>query len=217
MLASAPAVWAERRDPRGQLAVLAQQQDNVVSRSQLLQLGISARQIDAQLEARRWKCVGPLVTVLDNGTLSPGQLRWVAVLNAGVGAALCARTALEVDGLRGWEDPGIHVVVAKGARPPTLAGIVLHESRRYEPDRDRHPVALPWRTRIERSAIDAGAWSRSPRTACGLLAAVVQQRLTQSDRLLAELHSAGHVRHRRVMASRGSAGDMPCRSRCVNA
>ena len=32
------------------------------------------------------------------------QRRWATLLNAGPGAALCARTALELDGLRGWGD-----------------------------------------------------------------------------------------------------------------
>ena len=133
--------------------------------------------------------------------MTPTQNRWRRLLNAGSEAALCARTALEVDGLRGWEDPAVHVLFSKGERPPTVAGVVAHESRRYNPVTDRHPVALPWRTRAERSAIDAAAWSRSPRTACGLLAAVVQQRLATSDRLLSELQRVGQVRHRKVMAA----------------
>jgi hypothetical protein len=193
------------------LATLADAQNDVVRRDQLGLLDVIPHEVENHVRRGRWATHGPNVVILHNGPLTDVQRRWAALLNAGLDAALCARTALEVDGLRGWEDSAVHVLVAKGARPPTLAGIVLHESRRYEPDRDRHPVALPWRTRIERSAIDAAAWSRSPRTACGLLAAVVQQRLTQSDRLLAELQVVGHVRHRRLLAAaladiRGGAG-----------
>ncbi len=188
-------------------------QEGILRREQLRDLGYSFHDVERELRAGRWKAHGPTVVALHNGPLTPAQNRWRALLNAGSDAALCARTALEVDGLRGWEDPAVHVIFSKGARPPTLPGVVAHESRRYDAVVDRHPVALPWRTRIERSAIDAAAWSRSSRAACGLLAAVVQQRLATSDRLLTELQRVGQVRHRKVMAAaladiRGGAAAM---------
>jgi hypothetical protein len=55
--------------------------------------------------------------------------------------------------------------------------------------------------RIERALIDGAAWSTAPRTACGLVAAGVQQRLTTADRLLAQLDEVGRVRHARVLRS----------------
>jgi hypothetical protein len=55
--------------------------------------------------------------------------------------------------------------------------------------------------RVERALIDAAVWSARPRTACGVLAAGVQQRLTTPDKLLAELAKAGAVRHRRLLAA----------------
>ncbi len=50
-----------------------------------------------------------------------------------------------------------------------------------------------------RAAVDSAAWSRSPRTALGLLAAVVQQGLTTPDHLHEALDRAGAVRHCRLM------------------
>ncbi len=47
--------------------------------------------------------------------------------------------------------------------------------------------------------MDAAAWSESPRTAGGLLAASVQQGLTSAPALRAALEVAGRVRHRRIM------------------
>jgi hypothetical protein len=70
---------------------------------------------------------------------------------------------------------------------------VLHQSRTLSAD-DVLPTAPP-RTRVERAAIDGAAWSRPPRTAVGLLAAVVQQRLTTARRLQVALDAAGPVRH----------------------
>lgn len=43
--------------------------------------------------------------------------------------------------------------------------------------------------------VDAATWTDSPRAACGLLCAAVQQRLTTADRLLRALRQAGRVRH----------------------
>jgi hypothetical protein len=54
-------------------------------------------------------------------------------------------------------------------------------------------------TRLERSLVDAAAWTQHPRSACGLLIAAVQQRLTQPSRLLAEVNAVGRVRHRRLL------------------
>jgi hypothetical protein len=54
-------------------------------------------------------------------------------------------------------------------------------------------------TRLERSITDAAVWTKHPRSACGLVIAAVQQRLTQPARLVAELKKAGKVRHRRLL------------------
>jgi very-short-patch-repair endonuclease len=60
-------------------------------------------------------------------------------------------------------------------------------------------IGNPRRTTVERSAIDAASWSRNERTACGLVAAVVQQRLSTGPRLLKALDAAGPIRFRRSL------------------
>lgn len=146
-----------------------------------------------------WCCCRP------DGRTHTDQLRWLAVLHAadrtGSTAALCAWTALEVGGLTGFDSPAVHVLVRRGAHVPPLPALRVHESRRFEVIRDLHPSSLPPRTTLERAAIDAGAWSTSARRACGLLAAVVQQRLSTPERLRACLDVAGKVRHRRILAA----------------
>jgi hypothetical protein len=52
---------------------------------------------------------------------------------------------------------------------------------------------------VERATIDAGSWLRHPRSCAGVLAAVVQQRLTTPERLGMALEQAGTIRHRRLM------------------
>jgi hypothetical protein len=125
----------------------------------------------------------------------------VATLHYGPGAALCGLTGAEAGGLRGFETDQVHVIVPKQSTIKRLATARLHESRRYDPERDQHSHATPPRTRLERSVIDAAAWSPNPRRACTILAAAVQQRLTTADRLRSELLLAGQVRHRRLLLS----------------
>lgn len=162
---------------------------------------MSAGRIAAQLNAGRWTARGPLILVMHNGPLTMRQQVWAAVLNAGPRAALCGRTAAALHGLEGWDDGRIHVVVPRGERPPELPGVAvrIHESRRFLPERDRVAGREPPRTSLERGLIDAAAWTPVSRTACGLLVAGVQQRLTVARRLLSVLDLAGQVRNRTVM------------------
>jgi hypothetical protein len=138
------------------------------------------------------------VIALHTGPIAGPARRWVAVLTGGEGAALGSWTALELHGLVGWQRPALHIVVARGRHVTPLPGLVVHESRRHGPADVVRRSGLPTHT-VERAAVDAAAWSRSPRTAAGLLAAVVQQGLSQPDRLRLALDQAGRVGHRRRM------------------
>lgn len=177
---------------------LVQRQEGVLRRTQLRAEGFTRSELRSQLEAGRWQAVGPSVVITHNGPLTALQKRWAAVLHAGPSAALAGRSALALEGLKGWECEPIHLVVARGHSPGRLAelGVVVHETRIAIDNADRHG---PPRTSVARSAIDAASWSTTARTSCGMLAAVVQQRLTTAAHLLTALDSAGRVRHRRVM------------------
>ena len=155
------------------------------------------------LDARRWQVdADGLVIVLHNGPLTRLQQEAVAVLAGGRVCALAARTAAARAGLTGWNAELVEVVVPRGTTYPELqhVDVKVHESRRFTVD-DIHPTAWPQRVTIERALIDAACWSRRPRTACGVLAAGVQQRLTTAERLLPELERAGAVRFRRLLTS----------------
>ncbi|GAA3230493.1 hypothetical protein ACFP63_16465 [Oerskovia jenensis] len=187
------------------LARLAARQAHAVTRKQLADLGVDRFHIGSQLSARRWQLVAPEVLVLYTGPLAPGTRLWVVALAAAEPVAIGSWTGLALHGLRGWDRPGIHVVVRRGSRPPRLAGVVVHESRRPAPEDIEHRRGLPVH-RVERCAIDAAAWQTSPRTAVGLLAAVVQQRLTTPERLWEQLDRVGKVRFHRLM--RASVADI---------
>ncbi len=136
--------------------------------------------------------------MLHSGPLSQQQQRWAAVLAQPSVAALAGETAAIAHGLTWSGGEDIHVVVPAGSHFPTLDGVVLHVSRRFSAT-DVHPVRTPPIVRVERALIDAAAWSPRARTACGFLAAGVQQRLTTAPRLIDELGLAGLVNHRKLL------------------
>ena len=156
--------------------------------------------VASQIRARRWSTVGSMVVALQTGPLTPRQRQWAAVLAAGRDAALAGRTALEVAGLRGWESEAVHILTPRGRTPPRIEEfpVVYHETRCVKDGRLDVGGSLP-RTRVERAAVDAGAWSANPRAACGVLAAAVQQRLTTASRLGTALDQSGHTRFRKPM------------------
>jgi hypothetical protein len=179
---------------------LAELQDCVVRRDQLTGV-VTAGRLRAQLAAERWQELSRTVLALHNGPLTPSQQRWAAALAGGPAAGLGGRTALTLGGLKNWSDDQVHIVAPIGARVPALTGVpmVLHQSRTL---RAEHILPSgPPRTRIPRSAVDAAAWSRSPRTAAGLLAAVVQQKLTTAELLADALAAAGPIRHAKLLRS----------------
>jgi hypothetical protein len=136
--------------------------------------------------------------VLHNAALTEAQRRGVAVLAGGALCALAARTAAAAAGLDGWTPPALEVLVPRGTTYPDMPFPVrVHESRRFQST----DVLRTWppRVSIERALVDAAAWITRPRSACGLLAAGVQQRLTTAARLLEVLDGAGQIRHRRIM------------------
>lgn len=185
-------------DRNAPLRELAARQELVATRGQLRACGVLAQHVQSQLEARRWQQVAPDVLVLHNGPLHRATRRWTAVLSAPHDAALASWSALELWGLERWYRPEIHLVIARGQRWPRQPDVVVHESRRHTPDDVVTRRGLPVH-RPARAAVDAAAWSRSARTAVGLLAAVVQQGIAGVPELHEALEVAGRVRHQRLM------------------
>lgn len=153
----------------------------------------------AQVSGRRWRPLTSTVLARHNGPLTPAQQRAAVVLNGGRAAVLAAWTALELLGLRGWERPEIHVLLPRGARPPSFGElpVVVHQSRRM-PDRARVRYGLPVAD-AARSAVDAAAWSATDRLACAVLAAAVRQRLVRPSALRRELEDCARRPRRRLL------------------
>jgi hypothetical protein len=176
---------------------LAHGQGGVVSRPQLSALGVQPASIAWAVRARRWRLVGRAV-VVHRGELTRDARWWVAVIHAGPGALLCAWTAAEAQGLQRFERETVHVVVTRGHRMRALPWMKVHVSRRLKPE-DLHPaLALP-QVRVARALIDMATWSSTPRKACAVLAAGVQQRLVTVQQLRDELDRAGKIRYHRLL------------------
>jgi len=184
---------SERQD-HDLLAEIAADQHDVASRAQLAGAGFDRSAVSRMVRARRWQLFG-LAVVLHGGEVSVQQRQWAAVLSAPGLAATGGRTAARDHGLKGFEPDALDVVVPADTQCVAIDGVRWHRSDRFD-ESDIDQSANPPRVRRERAFVDAAAWTKSPRIACALLVASVQQRLTSATILRREVLAAGPIRHR---------------------
>lgn len=180
-------------------AVFARQ-DGVATVRQLVAAGMTVHAVDAQVRARRWSRYGGHCVLSHNFRPTRRQWQWIALLDNVGPVALAGMTALEMGGFTffGPETELIHVVVRRGAQYHRFPGVKVHESRRFE-EADIVLTDGPPHLGFARSALDAGAWQPNPRYACGILAAVVQQRVVTPAQLEDALGRVGRIRHKQPM------------------
>jgi hypothetical protein len=141
------------------------------------------------------------VLITHSGGISDAEELWIAVVAAGPQAVLGGVTAARLDGLTGFEDRAIHLLVPASRQVRTgVPGAVVHRSRILGAD-DIHPARLPPRTRIARSLLDAAAWSGTADGARSLLAAGVQQRLVRPDHLADVVKRLPRLRRRSLIVA----------------
>ena len=109
---------------------LAYAQAGVVSRRQLLGLGLTRWQIVAQLRAGRWKAHGRQTISTHTGELDAAAMRWYAVFEAGPRAVVDGVTALQAAGLTGWQTDHVRVSVPRGAPAVRRRGLMVRQTRR---------------------------------------------------------------------------------------
>lgn len=171
----------------------------VVSRAALATRGIDRKQVAAQLAAHRWQRCG-LAIVLHNGPLNRRQGWAAAAVNAGPRSMLAAFTALELQGLSGWERGEIHLLAPLSVATPVVAGlrIRLHRTRHWTLAPD--PLTLRCQPTAAAAVLAASTFA-SARPACGILAAAVQQRLVTPPELGQVLRRSTRVRHRASLSA----------------
>jgi len=175
------------------LAAMAATQEQVVSRAQLTSAGYDRDAIRRLVRTRQWQPIG-LAVLLHGGASSARQREWAAILTAPGLAALTGRSAARGYGLRGFDPDVIDVVVPATADPVAIDGVRWHRSRRFSA-RDVEVGRRPAVVKRSRAVVDAASWTTSPRTACALLAAAVQQRVVAASALRRELSGVGKLRH----------------------
>jgi hypothetical protein len=152
--------------------------------------------ISANIAANRWQRWGRAI-VLHSGPLTQHERWHVALINCGRRSVLTSFTAAQLAGLRGWERSETHVLVPHGVAIRRVAGlpVVLHHTSVW-------PVAR-WHDYhchdIAAALIRAAGSYLNVRSACGLLAAAVQQQVADPERLIERLDAAPTVRHRAAL------------------
>lgn len=165
----------------------------------LLARGWTHSSIRAQVMAQRWQRFGYAV-VLHNASLRDLEKARVAQFNCGPRAALTAFTGAHVRGLRGWERQTAHVVVPAGAR----VRLIDHVPTRVHWTSDWGAATENARNGVvtlERAVVAAATVLPSTRSACGIVAASVQQRLTTADRLVACVDAQPRLTHRGALVA----------------
>ena len=161
---------------------LAVRQSGLVTRRQLAWFGHDRHYVRTQVRARRWQEVSATVLATTTGALTREQLAWAGTLHAGPHSAVGGLTAAELAGLRHWSRPEVTVHIGESANVEPLAGVRFVKTRR-DIDGFRDPrLRLPtWQ--LEPAVLLFAGYTRSRRTAVGVLAASVQQGLTTPERL----------------------------------
>jgi hypothetical protein len=161
---------------------LAARQHGMLARRQLNALGLDHNHVRHQVEAERWALRTPTVVSTTTGPLTFMQRVWLGLLHAGRDATVADLTALQLAGLHRWERPELTIMVPQSAEIEPVDGIRFKRTRRDLDELSERRSGV--RTlAVEPAALLVGGYGRSARTGCGLLAAVVQQRLTTPARL----------------------------------
>lgn len=186
---------------------LAAAQAGLIARRQLRALGIDRNTIQRHLRAGRWVVLSSNVVGTFTGRLDWEQRAWLGVLHAGGNALVGGLTGARLLGLRRWERPDITVLVGAKAAIAPVEGIQFVRTRRPLASMKSNRLAIPT-ARIEPATLLHAAYHEKLRTATGLLAAVVQQRLSTVDSLSAWLDRMVPIRGlRQFHAALAEIGD----------
>lgn len=159
-------------------------QGGLLTRAHLAECGINRWAVRHRVATGRWVEHTPTVIGTTTGDLSREQLMWLGVLHGGPDALVGDLTAAEVIGLRNWHRDDITIVVPHGADLGAgHPGIGFVRTRNALADWKRPATGLPL-CRIEPAILRFASVQRSTRTAEGVVAATVQQRLSSPDQLL---------------------------------
>lgn len=160
-------------------------QGHILTMADLRDYKVSRYEREAHVEAQRWRWLPHRGVVLHTGPVHGDGAWWRALTEVGVTARLGGITALTADGLKGFDEPLIHVWVTKGTHKGAPEGVRVHETRRWQ-QADATDAGIP-RSKPAVATVQAALWARSPRQAALALVMPVQQRLVRADDVAKEL------------------------------
>lgn len=169
-----------------ELIALAQAQGGMLARRQLRRLGVNRDQVAANVRAQRWAERSSVVVSTFTGELTREQRAWLGVLHAGPPAIVGGYSSLERQGLKNWHRDDITILVDDEEHLEPLEGIDWFRTRRPLDVWHAKNHTLPM-ARVEPAALLQAAYEPHWRTAQGILAAVVQQKMTTPAALREQL------------------------------
>lgn len=186
------------RRVRKEVRDLLRSQDGVVSRRQLLPLGIDDNEIERRLRRHEWARVHPGVYVEHTGPLSWEQQAWAAVLYYDP-CALADGSALRAHGLRGFDRRNVPVIVnvERNRTPSRREGVVVRRLAGFESKSNMN--LTPPRERVEHALLGEASRKVREDDVLAVIADACQQGRTTVDRLLAALADRPTLRHRRFL------------------
>lgn len=201
---------------------VAAAQDGLITREQLRACGVARWSVQHRIATERWVQHTPTVIGVVTGPLSPSQQRWLGVLHAGGVALLGGLSAAGEFGLANWERPKVTVLIGKDQDVGAGHPLIDYRRTRRDLGQMRHLGRCLPTAQLEPSLLLFASWQRSARTADGIIAAAVQQRLTTPDALAWWLERLtpirGAARFRRALLEIGegahSRAEMDVRRLC---
>ncbi|WP_372736111.1 DUF559 domain-containing protein [Nocardioides sp.] len=170
---------ADKTDPMAVVEALASAQAGIISRRAAYAAGVTRWQVLAQVNARRWQCVGDQSLCLHTGPLSDEAHWWAAVFQGGPRAKLDGAASLIASGLERFTVDRIRVSVPRGGQARRTALYDIRQTRRWDQD-DIAASGVP-RTRPANAAVRAALWAASDREATFVLTVTVQQGLASPE------------------------------------
>ena len=181
-----------RRDLPAEAVALAGCQAGVLTRAQLLGMGLSRRCVERM--SRSWTRLARGVYLVTSAAAEPSWPArvWTGVLLGGDGARAGGLTAAALDGLAGWDEVDAVTILVPSRKVGPHPGFTFI---REQPGlRLPSPMREPARTRIEDTALDLCAAGR-PADAVTWLTRACQRRLTTAQRLHRRAAERGGLRH----------------------
>jgi very-short-patch-repair endonuclease len=191
-----PRVQARREVPPA-LRRLAEMQAGVLSREQVLGLGLSSRVIERLIASDRWRRLARGIYLTVPSEPSWSALAWGGVLAGGPGARLGPRASGH-----------LHRLIEPGPDPVDVLVPAASDARSAGPwqfirerpgARSPRAVSAPPRLSVEATVLDLCA-SSTEGEVVGLITTAMQRRLTTPRRLSEAMEARSRQRHRRLIA-----------------